>query len=142
MTDFTAQKLLDRLQGVVETGPGRWIALCPAHADRRPSLSVRQLDDGRTLVNCFAQCETQHVLAAVDLTFADLYPADKLSGHRYAPVRRRLTQREFFQMLRAELMVVCLAAEHLADGIKLTELDRERLHQAADRVRGALNAAA
>jgi hypothetical protein len=40
-------RLLDRLQGVKRTGPSRWIARCPAHEDRRPSLAVRELDDGR-----------------------------------------------------------------------------------------------
>ena len=41
-----AAKLLDRLPGVRKTGPGRWIAPCPAHEDRRPSLSIRELEDG------------------------------------------------------------------------------------------------
>ncbi|MSQ55589.1 MAG: DNA primase, partial [Betaproteobacteria bacterium] len=34
---MTATTLLDRLDGVRATGPGRWIAQCPAHPDKRPS---------------------------------------------------------------------------------------------------------
>ena len=40
---------------------------CPAHDDRRPSLSVEQAGD-KVLLNCFAGCETADVLEAVGLT--------------------------------------------------------------------------
>ena len=44
---MTAVALLDRLDKVRPTGAGTWVARCPAHDDRGPSLSVRELDDGR-----------------------------------------------------------------------------------------------
>jgi hypothetical protein len=37
-------------------GPGRWVAKCPAHRDRSPSLSIAAGQDGRVLVYCFAGC--------------------------------------------------------------------------------------
>ena len=37
------------------TGRG-WVARCPAHDDRTPSLSIRETDDGRLLLKCFAGC--------------------------------------------------------------------------------------
>lgn len=66
--------LLSRLSGVVKRGDSRWAARCPAHEDRSPSLSVRELPDGRTLLHCFAGCSSESVLAAVGLTFDDLFP--------------------------------------------------------------------
>lgn len=52
-------------------------ALCPAHTDRTPSLSVRAtrtLDGrGRVYVKCFAGCTDEAVLAALGLGLADLY---------------------------------------------------------------------
>ena len=66
---MTADALLDRLDGVRPTGPGRWIAKCPAHKDGRASLSIRELDDGRVLVHDFAACAVADVLAAVGLDF-------------------------------------------------------------------------
>lgn len=33
-----------------------WIARCPAHQDRRPSLSIAQSSDGKLLMKCFAGC--------------------------------------------------------------------------------------
>lgn len=53
---------------------GQHLLRCPAHDDRRPSLAVRELDDGRLLVRCYAGCATEDILAALDLGFADLYP--------------------------------------------------------------------
>ena len=49
-------RLLDRLDGARKTGSGRWLAKCPAHEDRSPSLSVRELEGGTLLVKCFGGC--------------------------------------------------------------------------------------
>jgi putative DNA primase/helicase len=55
------EKVLDRLEGVHQKG-GSWKALCPAHEDREPSLSVSEGNDGRVLVKCFAGCDTAQVV--------------------------------------------------------------------------------
>ncbi len=47
---MSADRLLSALDGVKRIGVDRWLTRCPAHDDRRPSLSVRELDDGRLLV--------------------------------------------------------------------------------------------
>lgn len=52
---------------------GRWVALCPSHDDHSPSLTVAEGDDGRALVLCRAGCPTPNVVAALDLTMADLF---------------------------------------------------------------------
>jgi len=44
---------------------GSWMARCPAHDDRKPSLSIRDGDDGRVLVRCHAGCEQERVIAAL-----------------------------------------------------------------------------
>src|SRR4051812_22288676 len=50
-----------------------WMAHCPAHKDRTPSLSIAEGDDGRVLVNCFAGCSVEDIVAAVGVTTADLF---------------------------------------------------------------------
>jgi putative DNA primase/helicase len=42
---------------------GSWMARCPAHDDRTPSLSIRDADDGRVLIRCHAGCEQKQVIA-------------------------------------------------------------------------------
>ena len=48
-------------------------ALCPAHDDTRPSLSLGVGDDERALVHCFADCPTTLVVRALGLEMSDLY---------------------------------------------------------------------
>jgi 5S rRNA maturation endonuclease (ribonuclease M5) len=65
--------ILDRLDKV-RRGSGGWIARCPAHDDRNPSLSVAEGGDGRVLLNCHAGCTAQAIVQALGLTEAELFP--------------------------------------------------------------------
>lgn len=50
-------------------------AICPAHDDHSPSLSIT--DDGdKLLIHCFAGCPTDYILNAVGLNMKDLYAND------------------------------------------------------------------
>jgi len=82
---MSAEELLSRLQQVRRNGSG-WIALCPAHDDRSPSLSVREGDGGRVLLHCHAGCTAEQVCAALGLTVRDLMPLRE-NGRHAAPVR-------------------------------------------------------
>ena len=66
------EKVLDRLEGIRESN-GSWKALCPAHEDREPSLSVSEGEDGRALLRCFAGCDTVEVVEAAGLQMRDLF---------------------------------------------------------------------
>lgn len=52
------------------------MAHCPAHDDARASLSVKEGDDGRTLVNCQAGCSFDDIVAAMSLTRNDFFDND------------------------------------------------------------------
>ena len=60
---ITADELLKCLHGVKRTSKG-WSAQCPAHEDRKASLSVAEGADGRLLVHCHAGCDLERILAA------------------------------------------------------------------------------
>ncbi len=51
-------------------------ALCPAHKDKSPSLSVGEGAEGRALVNCHAGCDLGAILDALVLETSDLFPVD------------------------------------------------------------------
>lgn len=65
--------LVARLEGARRQSDA-YLARCPAHDDRHPSLSVSEGKDGRILLHCWAGCTTGDVLAALGLTWADLFP--------------------------------------------------------------------
>ncbi len=129
--------LLSRLDKPRQTGPGRWITRCPAHADKSPSLSIRELEDGRVLVHCFTGCSTADVLAAVGLEFTDLYP-ERLPANPYAKSERRpFPAADVLRALRFESTVVACAAGTLQRGIPLGDDDLERLALAQQRIEAA-----
>jgi len=65
---------LSRLSDVRKVSRG-YLARCPAHSDRSPSLSIATGHDGRVLLTCRAGCNTADVLAAMDLRWSDLFAA-------------------------------------------------------------------
>lgn len=77
---LSALARLDRLPASSSNGDrDQVMALCPAHDDRSPSLSVRYTGD-RTLVHCFAGCEPADVLDRLGLELGDLF--DDYAGWR------------------------------------------------------------
>ncbi len=74
--------VLERLSGAKGNGSGH-MARCPAHEDRNPSLSVREGDDGRALISCFAGCSTEAVVGALGLEMKDLFPRSR-NGHGWS----------------------------------------------------------
>lgn len=124
--------LLDRLDKVKATGASRWIACCPAHNDRNPSLAIRELDDSRILLKCFAGCETSAILSAIDLEFADLMPEG--IGHHIPRERKPFNAGDVLKIAAFEARIAYLAAADIANGKPLTDCDRKRLLLAASRL--------
>jgi len=128
--------LLSQLARVKKTGVNRWLACCPAHPDKRPSLAVRELDDERILVCCFAGCSVEEVLHAVGLEFDALYP-EKLIGHCLHAERRPFSARDILEAVGNEALIVSVAASTIARGETLVEDDCERLMLASRRLQTA-----
>jgi hypothetical protein len=125
------EKILDRLTGVRQSAPGRWIARCPAHDDKGPSLSIREAEDGRVLIHDFSGCRTQDVLQAIGLDFRDLF--DQPLSHLLPPIRRGFSARELLELASHELTVGALLVEKAGDE-GLTEQEAIRLLQSAGRL--------
>ena len=126
--------LLSRLDGVMRNGQDRWMAKCPAHDDRGPSLSIK--DTGtRTLIHCFAGCEAEDVLAAVGMAWRDLY-RDEWQAAREAALHQRIKLPPI-DPLALERRIIDLAESDLRAGKELSLEDRMRLQIALERVKGA-----
>ncbi|MEM6484630.1 MAG: CHC2 zinc finger domain-containing protein [Pseudomonadota bacterium] len=129
-----AQILLNRCEKVRQTGHNRWVACCPAHDDKTPSLAVTETDDGRVLFHCHAGCEAQAVLAVVGLRFADLMP-NSLLGHSHKPVRTPFDARQILSCISLEANVIGIIAEKYSELIDAE--DGERLWLAWERINKA-----
>jgi putative DNA primase/helicase len=67
------EQVLSQLKGV-RTSMRGWRACCPAHADRKPSLSIGLGEHGQVLLKCFAGCSLECIVEAMGLTMTDLFP--------------------------------------------------------------------
>src|SRR5258708_4224638 len=62
-------------------------AQCPAHDDGRASLSIKPID-GSVLIYCHAGCAADDVMAALNLTMADLYDDRDGTTYNYSDGRK------------------------------------------------------
>ena len=100
------KRILSCLKGVRNIGDGRWIAKCPAHEDRSPSLSIRQSED-RALVYCHAGCELEAIVTALGLSVADLFDESR-SEPRSVEVQRKARVAQGLEKWRSrKLTEVC-----------------------------------
>lgn len=124
-----ADILLSRLDKVRALGNGRYMACCPAHDDKSPSLAIREIDD-RVLINCFAGCHADDVLAAVDLKWADLF-ADKWDAAKNAAYHGR--QLKPVNLDELDRRVIEIAEADIKAGRDLSVEDQARLSLALER---------
>jgi hypothetical protein len=90
---MNAEALLARLHGVRRNGGG-WMARCPAHEDRSPSLSIRN-GNGKILLHCFGGCSIEAVCAALEIEVRELFSKeleiDKLEPRILRKTQMRIT---------------------------------------------------
>ena len=141
--DTPIDSVLQRLENVKKTGPDKWIALCPAHDDKRPSLSIKVADDGKVLVHCWAGCGAAEIVAALGLSLADFFPGDRrsLAEHGVGPLRRPFDWRDALTGIAHEATVARLIVEAVNRGDEMDAESLDRLALAETRISAALSAA-
>lgn len=111
--------LLDRLDGLRQTGPDKWIAKCPAHEDRSPSLSIRDVGD-RLLIHCHAGCSPADILAAAGLELADLFDEPLDTGPAPRRDRIRVDYRATLRAIRFDLIRLAMTLSAVARTNEIT----------------------
>ena len=78
---MTLNEFLAHFNNVKETGNGQYKAICPAHEDHNPSLSIGlSKDGGRVLLHCFAGCSENDIIKEAGLSMNDLIMKQKDSS--------------------------------------------------------------
>ncbi len=121
--------LIPLLEGVRRTGHGRYVARCPAHGDKHPSLAILETDDGILLLHCFAGCSTHEVVSAIGIALGDLFPQRESTGRK--PERRPFSANDLLILAAWESLLASVIANDIAQGIVS---DKERLLIAAGRL--------
>ena len=126
-TDRPIDHVMRKLQISGHTGRrNSYVALCPAHDDSHPSLSVGQGADGRVLIHCFAGCDAQAIVNAVGWELNDLFPPDAKDYE--LPARRQerrspVNYKGLLFHLRHEVYVLSIAARKMKQGEKFSDDD-------------------
>lgn len=67
MMNLDENKLFLCLKGLKSVGANKWMSLCPAHADSKPSLSIIKRPDGFLFLKCFAGCSFQSIIKELNM---------------------------------------------------------------------------
>ena len=63
--------ILSKLEKLKRTGNGKWLACCPAHEDKSPSLAIKLTDDDKILIHRFSACDVTEIVGVLGLTLAE-----------------------------------------------------------------------
>jgi len=97
---MTAESITKALGG--RKAGGNWMARCPAHDDREPSLSIREGNNNMVLVHCHAGCPQATVVEA--LKARRLWPSGGINRkHHSAPTRESGRKTDALEKSRREI---------------------------------------
>ena len=128
------ENVLSRVTKVRQRQHGQVSACCPAHADKGPSLSIRETPEGAVLLHCFAGCAVNDVVAAMGLELHELFPPRDVPPGAPKRTARLLTAGQALELLASEAMLVFTAAATLLNGRALTVADKNRLLESVSRI--------
>lgn len=126
--------IIEKLEKCRQAGYSRYIACCPAHDDKSPSLSVRQVD-GKILLHCHAGCEPDAVLAALGLRWSDVFE-DEWDAAYHSAISQK-TKLPPVDPLSHEYTILFLANEQIERNDPLSIEDEARVKLAMERVEAA-----
>lgn len=116
--------ILSRLSKVKPAGNGKWTACCPAHDDRSPSLSVKECDDGKILIKCWAGCQTEEIMKSIGMKMIDLAPPS-LKGQCRDASKQKHSAREIERC--KDILMICEETRKAGDRLTPREMEMERV---------------
>lgn len=129
--------ILNRLTKVQSRKNRTWMACCPAHDDKTPSLAIKELPDGRILMKCFAGCEVMSIMGALKLSVSDLFPEHGLGEYRsFVSIERDVRQSKQEKYFR-EKVILAMADSDRENGKRLSPQDMETERKAYLTLRNA-----
>jgi hypothetical protein len=132
---YRISNILSRLEKVKQTTSDQFVACCPAHNDKSPSLSIKELPDGRILINCFAECPPLEILNSIGLSFEDLYPSRQ---GEFKPEKKPFSSTHGLKLIGYESSIILACAGFLREGKELSETNAARMVEAVTRIQNVL----
>ena len=115
--------VLALLDKVKPTGAGKWKACCPAHPDKDPSLGIKEAEDRKVLLHCWAGCTIDQIVSGMGLEMGHLFPGE--IKQRRGPSKAAVMH---------EQLVYHIGINTMQRGNRLDAKDRERFEIAKRRL--------
>lgn len=117
--------ILSGLVKVKQTGNGKYIACCPVHSDKSPSLGITEKSDGIILMRCFGcGAGALEVCNSLGIDPANLFPPT--DNVRYEKkVRGGFSAWQLLNVLRTDLIRLLVIANDLKKLNALPNDDRD-----------------
>lgn len=127
------EDILPRLSKVKQTSRGNWLARCPAHDDKSPSLTIHAADDGRVLCKCWAGCSFAEIAEATGLGWEPWFPPKQASDFK-PPIRRPYPAADVLEAVAGEIILAAVIVSDVAQGKEPSPEERDLLLVAASRM--------
>lgn len=86
---MSIETFLNRLNKVTQKGNGKWLACCPVHNDKSPSLAI-DVEDGKVLIHCFGCGATgPEVAHQLGIDISELFPPNDFDYENYTNQSRK-----------------------------------------------------
>lgn len=128
-----AEKILVHCRKVRATGRSSWVACCPAHEDRSPSLSIRETPDGMLLLHCFAGCSVESIASACGVELGDLFP-EKLPTNDTPMRKQGISSYDALLLLEREIGLLIIVAGDIVHGREVTKATLDRINTCRKRL--------
>lgn len=126
--------IIERVQKARKVSADSYMACCPAHEDKSPSMRITERD-GKILVHCMAGCTPDDILAAIGLTWADLFE-DKMDAARQAATSQK-TRLPRIDPMEHERTILFIYREDRKAGRDISMEDAARVKIAIERLGAA-----
>ena len=124
--------VLSRLERVKKAG-GSFLACCPAHDDRHPSLRIVETNAQVVLLRCWVGCSAREIVNAIGLELRNLFPATPKHSRGKSAKQKRLISGEIVEHAQ---LVAQIGRNWEQQGITLAERDQKVLIHARIIVNG------
>lgn len=124
---MSIESFLSKLEKVKRRGHGKWMACCPVHQERNPSLSIKD-DNGKIIMMCFG-CGANgvDVAGAIGVDLSELFPPKDIydASTNHPQSRQYFHAADILKALETETLVIyMIAKDMLTNGINQETFDR------------------
>lgn len=125
--------LLSRLQKVKRVGKDSHIACCPAHQDKSPSMTIREIEEGKILLHCFGGCSVDEICRSIGITIADIMP-DRQPDALRRPMTAPFNARDVLECIKNDAQLLALFISDVTQGKAITPQEAANAYKASCRI--------